>query len=380
MGEGERTLARRQALVRSDRISVAALAQGLGAEVDGDGGLQVARPAPPSEAAEGDIALAMSREFLDQLPSSAAQAAIIPADADWRALGLKAAIRCARPRSALSVVTQAFEAPRLAPPGAHPTALIDPEADIDPSAHIGPFCIIGPGARLGAGAALLGHCSVGGGADIGPGSLLFAGARVGAGVRLGARCVVHENAVIGADGFSFATPEKGSVESARESGAVEEGARSTHWLRIASLGSVWIGDDCDIGANTTIDRGTVVDTRLGDGVKVDNQVQIGHNVRIGDNCLICGQVGIAGSSVIGARVVLGGQAGIADHSKIGDDVVVMAAAGVSGVLPPRSVVGGSPAVPRAQLTEMFLQMRRLPRLARDLAALKKRFSSEEASG
>lgn len=361
-------------------MTVAEVAAGLGLSAVGDVDIVLRGVARPNEAGADDLALAMDPKFLPELKEGAARAAVTPADVDLAELGLAAAILAPRARYAMAGVTRLFQQERRISVGAHPSAVIDPSAQVDPSASIGPLVVVGPGARVCPDVVILGSALIGEDAVVGPGCLLHPGVRIGDRVRLGARCIIHQNAVVGSDGFSFVTPERGSVESAKAAGIVAEGAENRVWARIASLGAVELGDDVEIGSNTSIDRGTVTDTRIGHGVKIDNLVQIGHNVSIGENCLICGQVGIAGSAELGARVVLGGQAGVADHSKIGDDVVVMAASALSGVVKPRSVVGGVPAVPREEVVKMHMGLRRLPRALEDLAELKNRFSRNEPSG
>ncbi|MEO1328428.1 MAG: UDP-3-O-(3-hydroxymyristoyl)glucosamine N-acyltransferase [Pseudomonadota bacterium] len=357
--------------------SVSEIAKGLGFEAVGDTDLAIARAAHPRIAGPSDLALALDAKHVRMLGEGGARAAILSPGVDFAALGLEAAIIAPRARYAMAGVTQMFQRPLddLGAPeaGAHPSAVVDPSAEIDPSARIGPLVVVGAGARIEARSIVLAQATIGSGAEIGADCILHPGVRVGARVRIGARCQIHPNAVIGADGFSFVTPERGSVESARETGAVPVGTESTVWARIHSLGAVKIGDDVEIGAGAAIDRGTVADTEVGDGSKLDNQVQIGHNARVGRNCLLCGQVGVAGSAVIGDRVVIGGQAGVADHTEIGDDTVIMASSGVSGQVKPRSVLGGTPALPREEITQVVMSMRRLPRLLRDVAALKKRF-------
>jgi UDP-3-O-[3-hydroxymyristoyl] glucosamine N-acyltransferase len=199
-------------------------------------------------------------------------------------------------------------------------------------------------------------------------------------VRVGARAIVHGNAVIGADGFSFVTPDRGAVESAKATGRVEEGARNLRLSRIHSLAAVSIGDDVEIGAGACIDRGTVSDTRIGHGTKIDNLVQIGHNAAIGENCMLCGQVGVAGSVTLGDRVVLGGQTGVADHVSIGPDSVCGARSGVAGDLPPGSVVLGTPALPRAEALQIMLALRRLPGLIARVRGIEKRLPAADANG
>ncbi|MCB1403731.1 MAG: UDP-3-O-(3-hydroxymyristoyl)glucosamine N-acyltransferase, partial [Rhodobacteraceae bacterium] len=183
---------------------------------------------------------------------------------------------------------------------------------------------------------------------------------------------------IGGDGFSFVTPTPGHVEEARTTGAVTA-ARQDEYVRINSLGSVRLGDDVEVGANSCIDRGTVADTRVGDGTKIDNQVQIGHNVRIGRTCLICGHVGIAGSVDVGDRVVLAGKVGIADHVKIGSNVVVAGNSGVASNIPDNRIMMGTPAVRMDLNVEMYKALRRLPRLMARLEAAQKPVSNPDAS-
>jgi UDP-3-O-[3-hydroxymyristoyl] glucosamine N-acyltransferase len=208
---------------------------------------------------------------------------------------------------------------------------------------------------------------IGADAVIGRDALLYPGVRIGARVHLGDRCIIHFNASLGADGFSFVTPQTGSVESAKATGAIA--ATNKELVRIASLGTIMIGNDVEVGANTSVDRGTIAPTRIGNGTKIDNQVQIGHNVQIGENCMICGRVGIAGSAVIGSRVVIGGATGIADHVQIGDDAIIMGMSGVAGNVSPRTVVGGLPALPRDRVIENQFYFGRIKNFMKKIDAL-----------
>ena len=361
-------------------MSVADVAAALELTAVGDLTLKVRGVSAPAEAGEGHLALAMDPKYLPALKDCPARAALTPPEVDPADYGLEAAIYAPRARFAMAGITKLFAVERARIAGAHPSAVIDPTAQIDPSAQIGPLCMIGAGVKIGARCVLRGQCTLDDGAEIGPDGLLYPGVRIGANVTIGARCIIHPNAVVGADGFSFVTPEPGSVESAKALGVVPEGAENRVWVRITSLGSVVIGDDVEIGANAAVDRGTVADTRIASGVKIDNLVQIGHNVSIGENSMLCGHSGVAGSTKLGARVVLGGKAGIGDHARIGDDVVVMAASGVSGVVKPRSVIGGTPAVSRDEFARQILSLKRLPRALQDIADIKNRFSQEEPSG
>ena len=359
-------------------ISIGELARALGAEAAGDLTLSVSGAAEPGAATRDQIALAMQPSFAGGLGSGAARAAILWPGADWQALGLEAAIFAPRARYVLAGIGQAFERPIEIPSGVHPTAIIDATADIDENVSVGPFVVIGARARIGAGARLLAHVSVAEDAVLGEGALLHAGARIGARVRIGARFIAHPGAIIGADGFSFVTPEPGLVEEARATGAVSAGA-SQNYVRINSLGSVVLGDDVEVGANSCIDRGTISDTTIGDGTKIDNLVQIGHNVKVGHTCLICGQVGIAGSAVIGDRVVLGGKVAIADHLRLGSNVVITGNSAVGSHVPDNQIMMGYPAVRMDLNVEMYKALRRLPRLISKLRAEQKPVSKRGTS-
>jgi UDP-3-O-[3-hydroxymyristoyl] glucosamine N-acyltransferase len=188
---------------------------------------------------------------------------------------------------------------------------------------------------------------------------------------IGDRFICQPGAVVGSDGFSFVTPEKSGVEAVRETLGARDDADPQSWTRIHSLGAVRIGDDVEIGANACIDRGTIRDTEIGTGTKLDNLVHVGHNVRIGRDCLLCGQVGIAGSAIIGDRVVLGGQCGVSDNIFVGDDVIAGGATKIFTNAPAGRVLLGSPAMKMETNVEAWKNIRRLPRLFRDVAALRR---------
>lgn len=341
-------------------ITVGELAAALGAEAVGNRDIGLIGAAEPGAAAATEIALAMQPSFAADLAKGAARAAILWPNADWKALGLEAAILAPRPRYILAGVARAFErAPEIAA-GIHPSAVIDPTATIGEGAAIGAFVFIGARVRIGARARILNHVSVSEDAVIGDDALLMAGVRVGARVRIGDRFIAQPGAVLGGDGFSFVTPTPGIVEEARATGVISAREQQAY-VRINSLGSVLVGDDVEIGANSCIDRGTVADTVIGDGTKIDNLVQIGHNVKVGRSCLICGHAGIGGSTIIGDRVVLGGKAAVADHLTVGANSVITGNSGVASNVPPGRIMMGYPAVRLEQNVEMYKALRRLPR-------------------
>ena len=356
-----------------------ALAQALDGELIGDGNVMIDRVAHPADVRGArDLAFATDKKLLALVTASVARAAVIAADAEMEPGILDACILVKRPRLAMAKLNALFEEPVTVPVGIPPTAVIAAGAQLDEPVAIGPHVYIGEGAVIGRGVVLHPQVYIGPEAVIGRNTVIHAGARIGARVEIGDNALIHFNAAVGADGFSFVTPEIGSVEAAKATGAVN--AANHTLIRIASLGTVVIGNDVEIGANTTIDRGTIAATRIGNGTKIDNQVQVGHNVTIGENCLICGRVGIAGSAVVGNRVVLGGAVGIADHVTIGDDAVAMAMSGIAGNVPAKTIVAGIPARPREQTIEAHFNLGRLKSLIKKVESLTARLDKLEPDG
>lgn len=357
--------------------TIAEIAAALSATAEGDASLVVTGAAEPASAGPDQLALAMDPRYGDGLAEGRARAAILWQGADWRALGLEAAIFVPRPRYAMSGLTRLMDPGPAIAPGVHPSAVIDPSAEIGEGAAIGPFVAVGPGARIGPRARIASHVSVGAGAVIGTDALILEGVRIGHHVAIGDRFICQPGAVVGADGFSFVTPEKSRVEQVRESLGTEVEAGAQSWTRIHSLGGVSIGDDVELGANVTIDRGTIRDTVIGSGCKIDNLCHIAHNVVMGRDCLMAGQAGIAGSTRVGDRLVMGGQSGIADNLKIGDDVICGAATKVLSNVPSGRAMMGYPAMKMDANIESYKALRRLPRLFAQVAGLQKAVSKED---
>lgn len=357
--------------------TIADIAAAVGGEAFGALDLTIRGAAEPAVARPDELALAMDPKYADGLAQGQARAAILWDGADWQALGLESAIFVARSRFAMSGLTRLMDPGPKVAPGIHPTAVIADDVQIGANAAIGPFVVIGEGARIGENAVIASHTSIAEFAQIGDNALLHSGVRIGARVRIGDRFIAQAGGVIGADGFSFVTPEKSGVERARETLGDQGEISAQSWTRIHSLGAVLIGDDVETGANVTIDRGTIRDTQIGRGTKLDNQVHIGHNVVVGQDCLLCGQVGIAGSTRIGNRVVLGGQCGVSDNIFVGDDVVAGGATKIFTNAPAGRVLLGSPAVKMETHVEMQKSLRRLPRLVRQIAELQKTVSNKD---
>lgn len=347
---------------------IADIAAALGAEAFGAVDLQVQRPAEPQSAEAGDLALAMTPRYADALASSKAAAAIVWPGCDWQSMGLKAVIVVPRARLAMAHLTQVFDG-HGALQGVHDTALIDPSARIGKDVFIGPFAVIGADVHVAQNCVVGSHVSIANGATIGKATHLHDGVRIGRNVQIGAHVICQPNAVIGADGFSFVTAGPSNEERALVAmgrtplDPPEDAVRH----RIHSLGSVVIGDDVEVGANTTIDAGTIRPTRVGRGTKIDNLVQVGHNVVLGEDCVLCAQAAVAGSAQIGDRTVMGGKSGIRDNVVVGRDVVLGGGAVVLGHVAAGSFMMGYPAQDMPTHRAQVKGLRRLPKLLRDLA-------------
>jgi UDP-3-O-[3-hydroxymyristoyl] glucosamine N-acyltransferase len=284
----------------------------LGAELIGDAGRCVSRIAPLVSATADDISFLANARYAGQLAASAAACVIVGPDLREAAAARGSALVCADPYLAYARLSQwwAAQSRERAVAGVHRSAVVEEGAVVAASASIGPLTTIGRGARIGADVRIGSHCHVGEHAEVGEGSWLKAQVTLQEGCRIGRRAIVHSGAVIGADGFGFA-PTEG------------------RWEKIEQLGAVWIGDDVEIGANSCIDRGALDDTVLHDGVKLDNLVQIGHNVHIGAHTAMAGCVGVAGSARIGRHCTAGGGAIILGHLEIVDHVHITAATVIS---------------------------------------------------
>lgn len=350
--------------------TIEAIARALGAEAEGDLSLTVSGVAEPAQAGPDDLALAMDAKYAGGLAEGGARTAVLWPGADWRTLGLRAAIFAPRPRLAMAAITRAFDdGPEIAD-GIHPTAILGAGVTLGIGAAIGPFTVIGAGTTIGTGARIAGHVSIGADVRIGDGALIFPGVRIGRNVRIGNRFICQPGAVIGSDGFSYVTPEKSGAEEVRETLGQRAEIRAQKWLRIQSLGGVVIGDDVEIGANATIDAGTIRATAIGNGTKLDNLVHLGHNVVVGEDCLLCGQTGIAGSVRIGNRVVLGGQCGVVDNIFIGDDVIAGGGTKILSNAPAGRVLLGYPAIRMESHIQAWKNIRRLGRLFEQVAGLR----------
>ena len=337
-------------------VRLGELAQHLGGELRGDADALIHRLGTLETADAQTLSFLANPRYQAQLAATRAGCVIVaPALADLAA-ARGAALVCADPYRAFAQLTQwwAARTRRPATPGVHPSAVVEEGARIDATASVGPLCFVGRGARIAEGAVLGPQCHVGDGAEVGAGTWLKARVMLSEGCRIGARGIVHGGAVIGADGFGFA-PHEG------------------RWEKIEQLGAVVIGDDVEIGANTCIDRGALDDTVLGQGVKLDNLVQIGHNVRIGDHTAFAGCVGVAGSARIGRHCTAGGGAIILGHLEIVDHVHITAATLITrSIHKPGQYSGAFPFDDNASWEKNAATLRQLHALRERLRALEKK--------
>jgi UDP-3-O-[3-hydroxymyristoyl] glucosamine N-acyltransferase len=319
------------------------LAEAIGARLDGDGAAELGGVAAPERAGARDLIYVESAKHAQRAATSGAACVVA---AEGIALAGKTVLRSAQPKVAFARAAELLLGRAPIASGIHPTAIIAPLARVGAGAGIGPYAVIGEDAHVGAGTQIGAHSVIGAGCWIGENCRVHPRVTLYAGVRLGSRVEIHSGAVIGADGFGYAFGE------------------GKCW-KFPQVGIVEIADDVEIGANSTIDRGSLDDTRIAEGVKLDNLVHVGHNCQIGAHTLVAAQAGLSGSCVFGKRVTVGGQAGFGERCKLEDGAVIGAQ---SGVLPGKTIRGGetvwgTPARSLEKFKALFAWYGRLPELA-----------------
>lgn len=316
--------------------------------------VQISHIAPPLLSDENTLALALGEEEIANLAKSKAKAALVPLGVQLEGF---TTIEVERPRLAMMKLLNLFYVPPVVNKDVHPTAVVDPSARLGQNVSIGPNVVISPNAEIGDNTKILANSYIGSDVKIGANCFFHPNVNIGDRVKVGNNVILHHGVSLGADGFSFVTENPDNIEQARKDGEIKEANAKHVIFKIPSIGAVEIGNNVEIGANTTIDRGTIENTTIGDDTKIDDLVMIGHNCKVGRGCLIVSQVGIAGSCVIGDRVVIAGQAGLADHIEIGSDTIITAKAGVTKSFPERSIVVGIPAVPRKEFIKQLKTMK-----------------------
>jgi len=332
------------------------IAEFIDGELIGDANIVITGISGIKEAAKGDITFLANPKYLPLMDKTHASAIITSRDIKTSS---KPIIRAENPSLAFAKIFS-FIAPSQAkhPIGIHPTVVLGKDVSIGTDAAIGPYTVIEDNASIGDRAIIYSGCFVGHHTKIGNDVLVYPNVSIRERITIGNRAIIHSGTVIGSDGFGFATVE------------------GMHH-KIPQIGVVEIGDDVEIGANVTIDRARFDKTVIGRGTKIDNLVQIAHNVIVGDNCIIVAQVGISGSTIVGNNVILAGQAGLVGHINVGDNSVVMAQSGVSKSIPADTMVWGYPAKPANTAKRVNACVQNLPRLYKMVTELKKKIDELE---
>jgi UDP-3-O-[3-hydroxymyristoyl] glucosamine N-acyltransferase len=329
--------------------TAAEIARLLGGEVAGDASIVLKGFAPADRAQPGDLTFAENENSFARADQSAASAILV--DAPYLSQR-KTLIRVPNARVAFAKVLPLFFPDPTFAPGIHSTAVLAPTTEVEPTAHIGPYCVVGERVRIGPRCVLQAGNYVGAGCRLDEDVNLFPNVTLYPNTQVGKRVRIHSGTVVGADGFGY---------------VLDNGVH----LKVPQIGNVIICDDVELGANVTVDRGALGPTIIGKGTKVDNLVQIAHNVTLGEHCIIVSQAGIAGSTKLGSYVVLGGQVGLAGHLKIGNRVSVAAQSGVMNNIPDGEKWIWTPAQPDRQAKRQMIALQQLPELFRRVRELEK---------
>jgi len=332
------------------------LAELVGGQVRGNADLLISGVAPLERAGCREVTFLANPKYRGQLETTSAAAVIVHPSLDGAVE--RPLLLCANPYLAFARILAYFHPLPQYPKGVQAGAMVDPTAQVAATATVSSGCVVGAGVRIGEGSVLHPNVSVYAGAEIGSDCLVHAGVVIRERCVLGDRVIVQPNAVIGADGFGFAP----------------EGRR---YVKIPQVGRVIVEADVEIGACSCIDRGTLDDTRIGAGTKIDNLVQVGHNSQIGEDCILVAQVGISGSTVIGRHCTFGGQSGTAGHLSVGDNVTIASRGGVSNDVDGNQVMAGFPLMPHREWLKASMTMAHLPEMRRELHQLRLRLEALE---
>ncbi len=337
-------------------LAVAELAKLLQCPFQGDGSVIIKGIAGLENAGHGDLVYVSSKKFMPLLEKTEASAAIIPADEKFSRIPI---MKSENPVFSFIKASEFLFKPYRPEKGIHSRALVSLSASIGKNVSIGAFSFVGDDVEIGDDTVIFPHVSIYPKVKIGKQCTIHSHVSLRESIQIGNRVTLHNGVVIGSDGFGYIQDKD-----------------KTH-LKIPQTGSVMIGDDVEIGANTTVDRSALEKTMIKKGTKIDNLVQIAHNVKIGQNCIIAGQVGIAGSSKVGNNVILAGQVGIVDHVEIANDVIIAAKSGIRKNIPEKSIVSGSPHLDIKEWRKAWVAIPRLYDLFREVRKLKKRIEELE---
>ncbi|HET9265609.1 MAG TPA: UDP-3-O-(3-hydroxymyristoyl)glucosamine N-acyltransferase [Vicinamibacterales bacterium] len=333
------------------------IAERIECRLDGDGEIEIRGVAGIEDAGPGDLTFFTNPRYLPELRRTRASAVILGDAAETAPCAM---LRSRLPYLAFALAVELFGDTWRPEPGVHRLAMVGENVLLGEGVSVGPFAVVGDGSRIGARTMVHSHVAIGRGVEIGDDCVLQPRVSIRDRVRVGSRVIVQDGAVIGSDGFGFARRPDGSHH------------------KIPQIGSVVVEDDVEIGANTTIDRPAVGETRIGAGTKIDNLVQIAHGVAIGRNVLLAAQVGIAGSSTLEDSVTLAGQVGVAGHLIIGKGAVATAQTGIPNSVDPGAFVSGYPAIPNRDWLKSSAVFRKLPQLRKLVTDLQKRIEELES--
>lgn len=335
----------------------------LGAEITGSGEIEIHRVAKIEEARTGDITFIANPKYQKHLATTSASAIIVAQDLDTGAGTLPALVRVKDPYMAFLKVLQHFHPPvEPLPIGIHPTAVVASNATLGKEVRIGAFAVIGHNAHIGDRSIVSHHVVVGDAVTVGSESILYPNITIYHGCRIGDRVIIHAGTTVGSDGFGFAPKPDGSYE------------------KIPQLGIVVIEDDVEIGANCTIDRATLGETRICKGAKLDNLIQVAHNVVVGEHTVIAAQAGISGSTKLGKNCMIGGQVGFTGHLEIADGTKIGAQSGVHrSIQKPGTTIFGYPAYPQREAFRIQASLTQLPDLLQTVRDLQKRIAQLESA-
>jgi UDP-3-O-[3-hydroxymyristoyl] glucosamine N-acyltransferase len=332
-------------------MKLAEIADALGATVEGNPNLEITGVSGIEEAGPGHITFVSNPQYIANAKTTKASAVIVSENFPVIPAAM---VKSKNPYLAFARVIELFyKSPEYAP-GVHPTAVVDASAKIGAGAHIGPYVVIDQEVEIGPGAVLLAHVVIYRGAKIGDRFFAHAHSVVRESCCIGNDVILQNGAIVGGDGFGFAKDDEG------------------HWYKIVQSGPAILGNQVEVQSNACVDRASVGETYIGDGVKIDNLAQVGHGSVVGADTLLCAQVGLAGSTEIGKSAILAGQVGVAGHCKIGDRVIITAQSGTHGDIPDGSMVSGSPAFDHKLWLRCTAAFPKLPDMAKALRAQQKK--------
>ncbi len=338
-------------------ITARQLCEILGGELVGDPDIQVSRPSKIEEADEGSLTFLANPKYEQYAYETRASVLLVNRDFNPSKPITATLIRVDDVYRSLGILLESFNGEDKIAPGVSDLAFIHETATLEDGVAVGPFVYVGPGAVIGSGSVIYPHVFIGRGAKVGAGTKLYSGVRLYHGCNVGERCVIHANSVIGSDGFGFSRGDNGVFS------------------KIAQVGNVVIENEVEIGANTVIDRATMGSTVIRSGAKLDNLIQVAHNVEIGENTAMAAQAGVAGSAKIGKNVLIGGQVGVSGHIKVADGVQIAAQSGLmSGIEDEGERVMGSPTLRYVDFLKSYSIFRNLPALQRRINELEKELS------